>query len=288
MHLHFNLSAWLPTCQIVWSPVLHSGHLGAWGFRFCYLYAVYLCQGGFLGTLRQRQPHLYNVPIAEWIAYSISSVCVRACVRACVCVCACVCLGRPKSCRAGGMRNIDRSGAKRDIYDLLRVWLETLVLYLSHGAYFQVIISFSKPRTRLKYVKIITGERGLFLFGRSMCSPIFYVCECVCVRARADKANKQVSVHDGGNAEAHSRRFGATLWVFGHFNEHALPSNFWWGDVGGSCRVPPLCWTRVDMCIYILCGILLPLGCRVIPVVFFCAARCVVGATTLRYSDGKG
>ena len=89
------------------------------------------------------------------------------------------------------------------------------------------------------------------------------------MRARADKANKQVSVHDGGNAEAHSRRFGATLWVFGHFNEHALPSNFWWGDVGGSCRVPPLCWTRVDMCIYILCGILLPLGCRVIPVVFF-------------------
>lgn len=126
---------------------------------------------------------------------------------------------------------------------------------------------FTKPRTRLKYVKIITGARGLFLFGRSMCPPIFYVCECVCVcaRARADKTNKQVSalhVHDGGNAEAHSRRFGATLWVFGYFNEHALPSNFWWGDVGGSCRVPPLCWTRVDMCIYILCGILLPLGCN--------------------------
>ena len=104
------------------------------------------------------------------------------------------------------------------------------------------------------------------------------VCVCVCVRARADHANNQASVHDGKHAEAHGRRFGATLWVFGHINEHALPSNFWWGDLGRSCRVPPLCWSRVDMCIYILCGLLLFLGSRInySCLVFFCASRRVV------------
>ena len=159
-------------------------------------------------------------------------------------------------------------------------------MYLSHGAYFQVIISFSKPRTRLKYVKIITGERGLFLFGRSMCSPIFYVCVCVRARVLTKPTNRSpITMAEMLRhiADGLVRHFGSLVTSMNTLFRAISGGVTWEAPAEFLHYVGPE-WTCVFTFYVAFCC---PLAAGLF-LLFFCAARCVVGATTLRCSDGKG